>query len=877
MPNPYTQDITPTVKAIQKSQKPSLSTSLLGLFQTYVQKENDIAKKNLEILANDFIPEKQKINNSIKQYNKLLGIQEDIEQNYGGNIRNYAEAQVLKQYNQSVANSFAIQGKDGVGIINDNTGTTSKDFLKSRTDNYERNLQELFKTAKAIDISKDAGADYVDKLFTNEINKLPSLERQNAWDMLGNIVSGQGLNISKDYDTTRADILNRVYSTIPNKELGMLGDQFKTLYTMDPALAKQFEEEIVPNIEVGSDINRVSNVREVDIQGIKRRVLETYTTYVDKNGQFQTTKPVTKMLSEDEVPIDPEKMTTWINNYSDKGQKAFRELALQGKKIHEIIETLNSDPSNYKDTSAEAIKNNYYLPQNLKAITDSYNAWKVANKFATIESSPLTGTQVIDIEGASEKKGYLTELQYRDMLANQAVKAAGGTITYEDKTEKVIDPTTEETVGYNINSTMFETSLFKQSMEGKNKNIISSKNNQVVSLPIYIEESLGIDNPNLAENLEKEFKNKDYSRVNRAGVWFNKDNPLVMGEAEQEALGFDDIDGPIELGWNVKDETFTFRKVNKMLRQQGGLDLDWKAKENQRKIDKLQDMVNKGYRIRPFTPRNQYDNPENQIQLSQKNIDELQDQIKGLEKENENILLGKNTSFAPYPYQKGDSPSVRLLNRAQSRLEELESEATLDRYSLNDADFKRKELEIQQKISNATSERNSLLGRTSNNNVGQLNKLTMAESSNNPDALWKQSQRNEFKDFKATESTMDEVLDFVKLDGPYAKWSKGQSTKNEIHTPVGKYQFVGATLRDIKDRGGFEDIGITGDTLFTPEVQDQLFVWYINDTIRAAGKDASPAKVRGMIRKRWEGATEKNISDRELDELIKAVQSGTYT
>lgn len=170
----------------------------------------------------------------------------------------------------------------------------------------------------------------------------------------------------------------------------------------------------------------------------------------------------------------------------------------------------------------------------------------------------------------------------------------------------------------------------------------------------------------------------------------------------------------------------------------------------------------------------------------------------------------------------------------------------------------------------------SLLSRPQNTGVGVTNKLTMAESSDNPDALWKQSQRNQFKDFKATESTMDEVLDFVRLDGPYAKWSKGQSTKNEIHTPVGKYQFVGTTLRDIKDRGGFEDVGITGDTLFTPEVQDKLFVWYMNDTIRAAGKDASPAKVRGMVRKRWEGATPRNISDRELDELINAVQSGTY-
>ena len=52
----------------------------------------------------------------------------------------------------------------------------------------------------------------------------------------------------------------------------------------------------------------------------------------------------------------------------------------------------------------------------------------------------------------------------------------------------------------------------------------------------------------------------------------------------------------------------------------------------------------------------------------------------------------------------------------------------------------------------------------------------MAESSNNPDALWKQSQRNEF-DFKATESTMNEVLDFVKLDGEYVNGLKDKGIR----------------------------------------------------------------------------------------------------
>ena len=118
---------------------------------------------------------------------------------------------------------------------------------------------------------------------------------------------------------------------------------------------------------------------------------------------------------------------------------------------------------------------------------------------------------------------------------------------------------------------------------------------------------------------------------------------------------------------------------------------------------------------------------------------------------------------------------------------------------------------------------------------------------------------------------MDEVLDFVKLDGPYAEWSKTQSDTNLKHTPVGKYQFIGSTLRDIKDRKGFDQLGITGDTQFTVDVQDKLFVWYLKDTITSLGPNATNAKIRKKIRKRWEGATEENVSAAQLDEVINSI------
>ena len=172
------------------------------------------------------------------------------------------------------------------------------------------------------------------------------------------------------------------------------------------------------------------------------------------------------------------------------------------------------------------------------------------------------------------------------------------------------------------------------------------------------------------------------------------------------------------------------------------------------------------------------------------------------------------------------------------------------------------------------------------------NALTFAESSDNINALWTGVQNNKFSNFNASTSTMAEVLDFVKKDGEYAEWSKTKSNTNEIHTPVGKHQFVGRTLRDIMDRAGrngdLEKMGIDNNTVFNEEVQDKLFEWYAKDTITTANNNAAsgdgnatPEELRAAFAKRWQAIGQKDannqpkISDAELDEIISKVQDGT--
>tara|TARA_R110001592_G_scaffold69044_2_gene211615 strand:+ start:441 stop:2681 length:2241 start_codon:yes stop_codon:yes gene_type:complete len=149
-------------------------------------------------------------------------------------------------------------------------------------------------------------------------------------------------------------------------------------------------------------------------------------------------------------------------------------------------------------------------------------------------------------------------------------------------------------------------------------------------------------------------------------------------------------------------------------------------------------------------------------------------------------------------------------------------------------------------------------------------------------ALLNQSQDGQFSDTNLTSMNMQEVLTFSAPGSEYFNWSKNNmpagtkaAASGEASTPMGKYQFVGSTIQDIKDRGGFDALGITDETVFNEETQDSLFTWYANDRLSAAGDSAS-AK-RDALRSVWEGFNTDNVSDSELDGVIAEIETGTFS
>ena len=147
--------------------------------------------------------------------------------------------------------------------------------------------------------------------------------------------------------------------------------------------------------------------------------------------------------------------------------------------------------------------------------------------------------------------------------------------------------------------------------------------------------------------------------------------------------------------------------------------------------------------------------------------------------------------------------------------------------------------------------------------------MTTKESgSGGYDALYDQSQKSTFKDFKPTEMTIGEVLAFQKKrgEGSYAAFVKANNPKGTLSTPVGKFQYVGSTLQDEVNKNDYDL-----NAKFDPAMQTKIFYNHANRIIKNLKTQEGK---RSKMRATWEGfKSRKAVSDKELDALIAEIQS----
>lgn len=121
--------------------------------------------------------------------------------------------------------------------------------------------------------------------------------------------------------------------------------------------------------------------------------------------------------------------------------------------------------------------------------------------------------------------------------------------------------------------------------------------------------------------------------------------------------------------------------------------------------------------------------------------------------------------------------------------------------------------------------------------------------------------RNRQNGVKVSGMNLGQLKEFSSTSGNY-----GQSVNREIGrvaTPMGKYQIVGTTLRNIQNQ-----LDLPDTVQFNPDVQE-LMGTYLGQQ-RVFGPRSQAAK-RDGLRAEWEGF--KNKSDAELDVIISELQS----
>lgn len=127
-----------------------------------------------------------------------------------------------------------------------------------------------------------------------------------------------------------------------------------------------------------------------------------------------------------------------------------------------------------------------------------------------------------------------------------------------------------------------------------------------------------------------------------------------------------------------------------------------------------------------------------------------------------------------------------------------------------------------------------------------LSLIDQREGSGNYDTLFAHSQNGgRYDGMKASEMTLGQLYEFTDPNGDYGKFVAANNG-GTVSTPVGRYQIVGSTLREIATK-----LGLDENTKFTPEIQDKMAAHLADRRLRRAGGDAN-AQLR-QFRNEWAG------------------------
>jgi len=336
--SPYTQSVTESevFKRVTKQEKPI--DELIDTVKELKSFGQSAIDTNIQTLQDENVFEIQKTKSYLQNLDEFSKLEDNINNNFGGNVQLWAEDYVAKEYENKVYSEFGIQDilDNKIDIQpSEAFGEIGKERVKEIVNNFnnvKNSIDEL-----GIDFSGgvDATNAFVDKQYQTAINNLTNQNQFKVFKGLGSLFRGQGFNY-----TSAQDLKKQFDDNIAKTNLSLVSevnDKFKLLYAISPSIAKEYS-----NAVKDADVKENIEVTRTEIKSGERKTedgqKETYdffniiTTYTDRNGETQTKVEGPFEFNEQTAPeiIDMNMHTLNLYKYTEAGRKKYIELANDG-------------------------------------------------------------------------------------------------------------------------------------------------------------------------------------------------------------------------------------------------------------------------------------------------------------------------------------------------------------------------------------------------------------------------------------------------------------------------------------------------------------------------------------------------------------------
>ena len=557
MASPYTKDITKSraFRQVTGQDKDKLTQALEGAVQIKKAFNNNL-NDNIKALEEGNVVEIQKKKNLLKGLNGVSTIQNDIRDNYNGNVDAWARNYAQKELRNEAISKYGLNDSDANQITLTHPNSAYGDWLKERASGIAKNYNKLVNDLDSIGLpykDLEEGSTYIDEVYQSAFN---GLERNNKFQIinsLGSLFKGHGLG-NKSASELKSELNSNIANSSISK-LESLNNTFKALYAANPELAKDYEEvlekaDIRQNIQTKfSDVKEESRFDKSTGKTFKHKFQEVTHSWTDKDGNPQTSVSLVPVTGEgSKIDVTPAGTfaanAVYLRMLKQEGHEAYYNLLGDFEPYQAFMKVRGQFGKEFDELQAEALRKELApeIMTNWANIQESY--------FIT---NAITGEQSLraDIKAYKENPNQFAKpLDYYNNINEYAKDILGIAMNVEPMNKDYLFPDNKT---YQVDSNLSDSNVWKS---------FASNSEQINEIKDDLDLSIEFE-----EELLKDFEAGIYANVDKHGNYFPMKNEQLLlqtaadtGRAlylnpdilDQLGLDSSEFDGGAKIGYNVK-------------------------------------------------------------------------------------------------------------------------------------------------------------------------------------------------------------------------------------------------------------------------------------------------------------------------------------